>query len=68
MTPPALDWRSVERKLTRMRLLLEQLASGVVEDERGAARSANDFDGGAVRGRRAHGADRTTDKLICQDG
>ena len=27
MTPPALDWRSVERKLTRMRLLIEQLAT-----------------------------------------
>lgn len=27
MTPPTLDWRSVERKLIRMRLLLEQLTS-----------------------------------------
>ena len=27
MTPPALDWRSVERKLTRIRLLVEQLAA-----------------------------------------
>ena len=27
MTPPALDWRSVERKLTRIRVLVDQLAA-----------------------------------------
>jgi uncharacterized protein YutE (UPF0331/DUF86 family) len=27
VTPPALDWRSVERKLTRIRRLVEQLAT-----------------------------------------
>ena len=27
MTPPALDWRSVERKLTRIRGLVDQLAA-----------------------------------------
>jgi uncharacterized protein YutE (UPF0331/DUF86 family) len=27
VTPPALDWRSVERKLTRIRLLVDQLAA-----------------------------------------
>jgi hypothetical protein len=27
VTPPALDWRSVERKLTRIRLLVDQLAT-----------------------------------------
>jgi uncharacterized protein YutE (UPF0331/DUF86 family) len=27
VTPPSLDWRSVERKLSRIRLLVEQLAA-----------------------------------------
>ena len=27
MTPPALDWRSIERKLTRIRLLVDQLTT-----------------------------------------
>jgi hypothetical protein len=27
MTPPGLDWRSIERKLVRMRRLVDQLVS-----------------------------------------
>ena len=43
MTPPALDWRSVERKLTRIRLLVEPATGGEVGQFAGVALDISQF-------------------------